>query len=90
MPVSQAELDAVSTPSTSQTLPVAGGDPGGDGSTTIHFSPEQPDGVDPGNWIQTVPGKGWFPILRCSAQRRRSSTRAGGRGESNRSSRERG
>ena len=36
-----------------------------DGSTTIHFSPEQPDGVDRGNWIQTVPDKGWFPILRC-------------------------
>ena len=36
-----------------------------DGSTTLHFSPERPDGVDPGNWIQTVPDKGWFPILRC-------------------------
>jgi hypothetical protein len=36
-----------------------------DGSTIIHFAPEQPEGVSPGNWIQTVPDKGWFPILRC-------------------------
>jgi hypothetical protein len=35
-----------------------------DGSTTVFFGPEQPDGVDRGNWIQTVPGKGWFVILR--------------------------
>ena len=36
-----------------------------DGSTTLHFSPEKPDGVEPGNWIQTVPERGWFPILQC-------------------------
>ena len=35
-----------------------------DGSTTVYFSPEQPDGVDRGNWIQTDPEKGWFTILR--------------------------
>lgn len=35
-----------------------------DGSTTIWFSPDQPDGVDRGNWIQTDPDKGWFTILR--------------------------
>jgi len=35
-----------------------------DGSTTVYFAPEQPDGVGRGNWIQTVPGKGWFVILR--------------------------
>jgi hypothetical protein len=35
-----------------------------DGSTTVWFSPEQPDGVDRGNWIQTDPDKGWFTILR--------------------------
>lgn len=35
-----------------------------DGSTTIWFSPEQPKGVDRGNWIQTNPKKGWFTILR--------------------------
>ena len=36
-----------------------------DGSTTLHFSPDKPDGVEAGNWIQTVPDRGWFPILRC-------------------------
>jgi hypothetical protein len=35
-----------------------------DGSTTIHFGPEQPDGVPDGNWIQTTPDKGFFAILR--------------------------
>jgi hypothetical protein len=35
-----------------------------DGSTTIYFGPELPAGVDRGNWIQTMPGKGWFTILR--------------------------
>ena len=36
-----------------------------DGSTTVHFSPEQPNDVDSGNWIQTVLDTGWFAILRC-------------------------
>ncbi|AML53406.1 DUF1254 domain-containing protein [Falsihalocynthiibacter arcticus] len=35
-----------------------------DGSTTVYFSPEQPEGVERGNWIQTDPKKGWFTILR--------------------------
>lgn len=35
-----------------------------DGSTTIWFSPEQPEGVERGNWIQTDPDKGWFTLLR--------------------------
>ncbi len=35
-----------------------------DGSTTVWFGPQQPDGVARGNWIQTIPGKGWFTILR--------------------------
>ena len=35
-----------------------------DGSTTIYFAPEKPDGVERGNWIQTIPGKGWFTFLR--------------------------
>jgi hypothetical protein len=34
-----------------------------DGSTTILFAPEAPEG-DNSNWVQTVPGKGWFTILR--------------------------
>ena len=35
-----------------------------DGSTTVYFGPSKPDGVADGNWIETVPGKGWFTILR--------------------------
>ena len=35
-----------------------------DGTTTVYFSPEQPEGVARGNWIQTDPEKGWFNILR--------------------------
>ena len=38
--------------------------PNDDGSITVHFAPEQPDGVTDGNWIQTMPGKGFFPVLR--------------------------
>jgi hypothetical protein len=35
-----------------------------DGSIVVYFSPSQPDGVAPGNWIQTDPEKGWFVVLR--------------------------
>jgi len=34
-----------------------------DGSITLTFGPEEPEG-DQSNWIQTVAGKGWFAILR--------------------------
>ena len=34
-----------------------------DGSTDLYFGPEAPAGNEH-NWVQTVPGKGWFPILR--------------------------
>jgi hypothetical protein len=34
-----------------------------DGSVDIWFGPEAPEGFEQ-NWIQTVPGKGWFTILR--------------------------
>ena len=30
----------------------------------MYFSPEQPEGVARGNWVQTDPDKGWFNILR--------------------------
>jgi len=48
----------------SQSYPTPAAEPGADGSTTVHFAPEQPDGVGPGNWIQTVPGQGWFVLFR--------------------------
>lgn len=35
-----------------------------DGATTVYFAPEQPEGVERGNWIQTDPEKGWFTLLR--------------------------
>ncbi len=34
-----------------------------DGSYSVYFGPEAPEGFE-NNWIQTVPGKGWFVILR--------------------------
>lgn len=34
-----------------------------DGSVTLYFGPEAPSGKEQ-NWIETIPGKGWFTILR--------------------------
>lgn len=34
-----------------------------DGSIDLYFGPEAPEGKE-ANWIQTVSGKGWYPILR--------------------------
>ena len=34
-----------------------------DGSIDLYFGPRAPAGKE-ANWIQTVPGKGWFTILR--------------------------
>jgi hypothetical protein len=48
----------------SQTFPSPAAEPNPDGSTTVYFGPAQPAGVKRGNWIQTMPGKGWFTILR--------------------------
>jgi hypothetical protein len=48
----------------SQSYPSPAAEAEADGSTTIWFGPAQPDGVPRGNWIQTVPGKGWFTVLR--------------------------
>jgi hypothetical protein len=36
--------------------------PNRDGSTDIYFGPEKPDGAE--NWLATVPGRGFFTILR--------------------------
>ncbi len=48
----------------SQSYPSPAAEPSRNGSTTVYFAPKQPEGVKRGNWIQTVPGKGWFVILR--------------------------
>lgn len=34
-----------------------------DGSVTLYFGPEAPEGKET-NWVKTVPGKGWFSLLR--------------------------
>lgn len=34
-----------------------------DGSTDVYFGPKAPAGFE-NNWVQTIPGKGWFMILR--------------------------
>ena len=34
-----------------------------DGSIDLYFGPEAPEGLE-SNWTQTVPGKGWFTLLR--------------------------
>jgi hypothetical protein len=34
-----------------------------DGSVDLYFGPEAPEGME-ANWTQTVPGKGWFVLLR--------------------------
>jgi hypothetical protein len=34
-----------------------------DGSYDIYFGPKPPQGKK-GNWLETVPGKSWFTILR--------------------------
>ena len=47
----------------SQAYPTPAAVPNEDGTTDIYFGPEAPAGKE-SNWIQTVPGKGWFSILR--------------------------
>ncbi|WP_373509047.1 DUF1254 domain-containing protein [Thiocapsa sp.] len=53
---------------TSQPFPTVGSQSQGmtqnpDGSYDVYFAPEAPAG-QAGNWLQTVPGKSWFTILR--------------------------
>jgi hypothetical protein len=35
-----------------------------DGSVDLYFGPTAPAGKPPANWIQTLPGKGWFTYFR--------------------------
>jgi hypothetical protein len=48
----------------SQSYPSPAAEANANGSTTVYFGPKQPDRIKRGNWIQTMPGKGWFVILR--------------------------
>ncbi len=35
-----------------------------DGSVDLYFAPELPEGVPDSNWLQTIPGEGWFTLPR--------------------------
>ncbi len=53
---------------TSQPFPSVGSQSEGfqknaDGSYDVYFAPKAPSGKE-GNWLQTIPGKSWFAILR--------------------------
>jgi hypothetical protein len=48
----------------SQSYPSPAAEASAGGATIVYVGPEQPDGVERGNWIQTDPEKGWFTILR--------------------------
>ena len=37
-----------------------------DGSVYIFVGPEAPQGWE-SNWVKSIPGKGWFPYIRCYA-----------------------
>jgi hypothetical protein len=60
-------LAAISYPRAgSQSYPSSAAKPKADGSTTVYFGPKRPDGVSDGNWIETMPDKGWlsYSVLR--------------------------
>ena len=48
----------------SQSYPTPAAAANADGSTTVYFGPSKPAGISDGNWIQTVPDKGWSTLLR--------------------------
>jgi hypothetical protein len=48
----------------SQSFPSPAAEAAADGTTTVYFGPTQPANVKRGNWIQTMPGKGFIPCLR--------------------------
>jgi hypothetical protein len=60
----------------SQTYPSPAAVADADGSTTIYFGPAKPADAKDGNWIQTVPGKGWFMLLRLYSPRESFFTKA--------------
>lgn len=48
-----------------------------DGSVDVYFGPVAPEGKE-SNWVQTIPGKSWFMVLRLYGPLQPSSTRRGG------------
>jgi len=49
----------------SQSYPSPAAEENNDGSITLYYGPEKPDGVSDGNYVKTIPGRGWFQIIRC-------------------------
>jgi hypothetical protein len=49
----------------SQAFPSPGAEANDDGFITIYYGPEKPAGVPDGNYIKTIPNRGWFQIIRC-------------------------
>jgi hypothetical protein len=49
----------------SQAFPSPAAEANDDGSITIYYGPEKPAGVQDGNYIKTIPDRGWFQIIRC-------------------------
>ena len=47
----------------SQSYPTPAAVPNADGTLDMYFGPVAPEGKE-SNWVQTMPGKGWFGILR--------------------------
>jgi len=48
----------------SQSFPTPAATANADRSTTLYVSPVRPKDIPEGNWIQSVPGKGWWGMLR--------------------------
>jgi hypothetical protein len=49
----------------SQSFPSPAAEANADGSITLYYGPEKPAGVPDGNYIKTLPDRGWFQIIRC-------------------------
>ncbi|KPK17812.1 MAG: hypothetical protein AMJ62_00625 [Myxococcales bacterium SG8_38] len=62
-PQTRSMLQAPRSPSPSLSSESRDVVPSADGSRTLYFGPAPPRGQER-NWIQTVPGKGWFVMLR--------------------------
>nr|WP_321399309.1 DUF1254 domain-containing protein [uncultured Desulfobacter sp.] len=61
-PQTRSELQT-SVPFPSKNSKTANMVPNTDGSIDLYFGPQAPEGKE-NNWIETVPGKSWFPVLR--------------------------
>jgi hypothetical protein len=49
----------------SQSFPTPAAEENADGSITLYYGPKKPNGVADGNYIKTLPNRGWFQIIRC-------------------------